>query len=858
MMEQYLAIKRQYPETLLFYRMGDFYEMFFEDAIEAAGILDIVLTQRGKHSEKPIPMCGVPVHNAEMYLRRLIASGRQVTICEQIESPEEAKQRGGSKALVKRRAVRMVTAGTLLEDELLDADRANRLACFASIRDDWALAWLELASGVFHTQSVNAENLATLFAEIEPNEVLIEDTLPHDVRALIKRALSHESTQISALPRSNFQQTRCADLLSSALEGVRYTALLEVETVAAGVVVGYVQRTQIGKLPKISPPKSRISSKNLIIDAATRRNLELARTLKGEKKGALLGHLDRCVTASGKRLFASMLLSPLAERITIEERLDRVSALCEQREARETLRQELHNLSDIYRSLSRLQLGHDTPKDLKAIQVALQKISKIQRIIQNSTLKAPIKEPWSSLFLPDTLMTTLERALAEEMPRKLADGGVVQAKYDDTLDHHRGLRDDARRLMMGLQMQLQKETGVQNLKIKFNNMLGYFVEVPDRVADKLNAKVFIHRQSIKSATRFTTTELIDLARDIHQAAADAQAREEKLYVELVKEILKHHGVLKVIADLTAKLDVAASLAQLAVEEQYIRPNLYDDTRFRIVAGRHPVVEKSLSGESFMANNCTLEEVQRLWLLSGPNMAGKSTFLRQNALIVIMAQMGSFVPATEADIGIVDQLFSRVGAADDLARGHSTFMVEMIECAAILKRATARSFVILDEIGRGTATYDGLSIAWACVEYLHDTNRCRALFATHYHELSEALEEKLAHLASFHLKVKEWQGEIIFLHEIEQGRAAGSYGVHVAKLAGLPHTVTQRAQTLLTGLEQQAPDLDLNPPETPEQPGFSPQQQSVLGQLQAVDADSLSARDALDLLYDFKRQLTEEK
>ncbi len=849
MMAQYLAIKRQYPETLLFYRMGDFYEMFFEDAVEAARILSITLTQRGKHSENPIPMCGVPVHNAEVYLRRLIASGRQVTICEQTETPEEAKKRGGSKALVERRAVRMVTAGTLLEDELLDADRANRLACLAVTRDGWGLAWLELTSGDLQTQAVAVDTLGSVLAEIEPSEILLEITLPPEVMTHVQNVLKSQEVQISLIEARDFTLQRNKKTMKATFDTEGFAKLSDAEIVASGVVVQYIERTQMGKLPKIYAPRSRKYANNLIIDSSTRRSLELTKTLNGEKKGALLSHLNRCITASGKRLFANMILSPLAERSKIEYRLDCVSALYEKREERAKLRQEMRNLPDIDRPLSRLQLGHGNPKDLKSIQIALEKIQNLQKVIIESSLKPVLKQSWIDLSLPHQLQDTLSRALAEEMPKKLADGGIIKAEYDEILDHHRHLRDNARRLVTRLQMQIQQDTGIKALKIKFNNMLGYFIEVPEGSAKDIDHEAYIHRQSIKSAARFTCPELIELAREISEAAGGAQAREETLYAELIAETLAAMDQLQQAAKSTAWLDVVAGLAQLAIDEQYTRPTLYDDCRFEVQSGRHPVVEKSLQSEKFIANNCTLEGEQRLWLLSGPNMAGKSTFLRQNALIVIMAQMGSFVPAKQAHIGIVDQLFSRVGAADDLARGHSTFMVEMTECAAILNRATSKSFVILDEIGRGTATFDGLSIAWACVEYLHEKNQSRAIFATHYHELSEALEDSLGFLRSFHLRVKEWQGEIVFMHEVAEGRAQGSYGIHVAGLAGLPKSVLKRAQQVLLGLEKQPTNTI-----APAAESLEPEEHPIIAQLKAIDSDNLSPRAALDLLYDLKRQL----
>lgn len=857
MMEQFFTIKRQYPETILFYRMGDFYEMFFDDALKAAEILDITLTQRGLHRGQPVPMCGVPVHSADSYLRRLIASGCQVTICEQTESPEEAKKRGGSKALVERQAVRMVTAGTLVEDELLESDRANRLACLAMIRDEWALAWLELSQGRLFSQKVTPEQLSALLAEIEPSEVLIEETLPKNHRLELVNALPTQNVQMSTIPRGQFSHALCTEKLDHVFSVSREKALSPVEEVAVAVIINYIERTQIGKLPNLQPPNSRKKLHYVTIDAATRRNLEMVRTLSGEKKGSLLQTIDRCITSSGKRLFTEYLTSPLVDCGQINERLDRVTSLVEQGTARRDLREKIRNFPDLERPLSRIELGLDAPKDILSIKVALEKIVYIQNYIKKSSLGSLIQNDWQGLTCPLKLLKTLDDALALEMPKRLSDGGVIKEGYDDTLDYHRSLRDNARRLMMKLQVQLQKETGVSTLKIKFNNMLGHFIEVSDKSSEQLDQVRFIHRQSLKNVARFTTTELIELARDIQQAGINAQLREDELYAELRESVLQEHTTLKKAARLTAKLDVFAALAHLAVEERYVRPTLHTDTRFQIVGGRHPVVEKNLHELPYAQNDCILEDEQRLWLLSGPNMAGKSTFLRQNALIVIMAQMGSYVPAHKADIGLVDQLFSRVGAADDLARGHSTFMVEMMECATILRNASKRSFVILDEIGRGTATFDGLSIAWACVEYLHNSNGSRTIFATHYHELAEALEDKLPHLSSFHMKVKEWQGEVVFLYQVEQGRAEGSYGIHVARLAGLPAEAIQRAETVLHSLEKTEHDFDIPEANSSSVSALNPQEKAALSQIQALDVDALSARDALDVLYSLKQQLRDK-
>ena len=857
MIEQYLGIKRQYPETLLFYRMGDFYEMFFEDAVEAAAILDITLTSRGEHLGKPIPMCGVPVHNAESYLRRLIASGRQITICEQTESPEQAKKRGGSKALVEREAVRMVTAGTLVEDELLEPDRLNRLTAVAVVRDDWAMAWLELSSGTLHSQSIAPEQLGVLFSEIDPSEVLFEQALPKDALGLLQASASRENVQWTKIPRRSFQHDHARQQLTDAFNVEDYQSIRPLEQIAIAVLLGYLRRTQIGKLPRIQPPISRVSATNLVIDAATRRNLELTQTLAGEKKGTLLHQIDRCQTASGKRRLSEWLAAPLAECGAINRRLDKISHALDDSVTRNQIRETLGQTPDIDRPLSRIHLGHENPRDLQSIALALEQTATLRRVVANGTLDPSTRTAWADVNFPNRLRETLQNAFVDELPRRISDGGVIRSGYDETLDHQRHLRDNARRLLIGLERDLQRQSGVSSLKIKSNNMLGYFIEVPRKQAEMIDENVFIHRQTIKNTARYSTKSLLELANEILQAAAYAQAREEELYLELRDQLLAEHDSLRTLAALTAELDVVMALAHLAGAEGYCRPTLHPDQRFDIAGGRHPVVEKKLQEQKFIPNDCRMNDGHDLWLLSGPNMAGKSTFLRQNALIIILAQMGSYVPADSADIGVVDQLFSRVGAADDLARGHSTFMVEMMETAAILQRATARSFVILDEIGRGTATFDGLSIAWAVVEHLHDHIRARALFATHYHELSDSLEGNLERLKSYHLTVREWQGEIHFMFEVAAGRAAGSDGVHVAKLAGLPAQVTDRARQLLE-LFEHGDDHKPNtgtPPPLP-QPAVNPLPEQIAAEITALDPDALTAREALDLLYTLRQRLKE--
>ncbi|MEM7441936.1 MAG: DNA mismatch repair protein MutS, partial [Pseudomonadota bacterium] len=613
---------------------------------------------------------------------------------------------------------------------------------------------------------------------------------------------------------------------------------------------------------------------SLEIDAATRRNLELVRTLSGERKGSLLSTIDRTLTGAGARLLANHLTAPLTDRAAIEKRLDAAQYLIQQGRLCEDARADLRRCPDMERALGRLSLGRGGPRDLAAIRDGLAGAQNLrQRLAQMDDTPLPdlLTDIADGLTGDSVLADRLNSALVDEPPALVRDGGFIAPGYDADLDQLRRLRDDSRQLIAGLQDKYAKQTGVGGLKIKHNNVIGYHLEVTPTHADKLTtpeqAEIYIHRQTLGSAVRFTTVELTELERAIGEAADKAMASEMALYDSLVTEVSDRAASVAKAASALASLDVAASHATLASSADWNRPHLDDDTAYRVEGGRHPVVEAALATTDqgrFVANDCDLGNKQRLWLLTGPNMAGKSTFLRQNALIVILAQMGSYVPADSAQIGIVDRLFSRVGASDDLARGRSTFMVEMVETAAILNQASGRSLVILDEIGRGTATFDGLSIAWAAVEHLHQTIGCRALFATHYHELT-ALGAKLEHLSCHTMRVKEWQGDIVFLHEVGPGAADRSYGIHVAKLAGLPAAVVQRAEQVLAALEQGeqgskltglADDLPLFAAPTPI-PAAPTAPSPADALLEELNPDEMTPREALEYLYELKRALQEQ-
>jgi DNA mismatch repair protein MutS len=888
MMEQYIEIKAANPDCLLFYRMGDFYELFFADAEIASRALNIVLTKRGKHLGEDIPMCGVPVERADEYLHRLIAQGHRVAVCEQTEDPAEARKRGG-KSVVRRAVVRLVTPGTLTEDSLLDASRNNYLLALARSRassdeDRFALAWIDISTGEFRVAECDRAAIGAELARIEPGEIIVSDALYADTElAPLLRAWP----ALMPVTRDVFDgataERRLAAFFSVATTA-SFGAFSRLELTAAAAAVTYIERTQLGKRPPLSPPARESAGATLAIDQATRGNLELMRTISGERRGSLLAALDRTLTSAGARLLAQRLAAPLTDPAEIAQRLDSVSAFVDDSAARTELRALLKAVPDLARALSRIVVTRGGPRDLAAIRdgifAAAQFAGRLEAMTDHPR---ELAQAVQALRSPDAaLAQELAQALAEDLPAFRRDGGFVRAGYLQALEEARALRDESRRVIAALQMKYAEATGVRALKIKHNNVLGYFVDVSAQHGEKLlsaplNA-TFIHRQTTAGQVRFTTTELGELESKIASAAERALALELDVFDRLAAAVTAASAAIKEAADALAMLDVATALAALAVERDYVRPEVDAGLAFAITGGRHPVVEQALAadGGPFVANDCDLSPPSeaaaarpagRIWLITGPNMAGKSTFLRQNALIAVMAQMGSFVPAKSAHIGVVDRLFSRVGAADDLARGHSTFMVEMVETAAILNQAGERALVILDEIGRGTATFDGLSIAWATIEHLHENNRCRALFATHFHEMT-ALAAKLPRLHNATMRVKEWQGDVVFLHEVVAGAADRSYGIQVAKLAGLPPSVIERAKVVLTQIEAEdrtSPTRTLIedlPLFAVARPAPRPQADAALTALaealNALHPDEMSPREALEALYALKAQLAKRK
>lgn len=870
-MAQFLAAKADHADALLFFRMGDFYELFFEDAEKAAAALGLALTKRGKHLGEDIPMAGVPAHAAEGYMARLIRQGFRVALCDQVEDPAEARKRG-SKAVVKREVVRVVTPGTLTEDSLLDARGANRLAAVSVRKGRAAVAVVELSAGVVDCVACDPEDLGATLAAFRPSEVLVPDRLFSD--PALKAALDGSGGVVQAMPQALGEpvasRARVERLYGvAALDG--FGAFEEAEVSALGLVAAYLETTQAGRTPALAPPRRSVEAGFLAIDPATRQSLEIDRTQRGEREGSLLACLDRTVTAGGARSLGERIARPLRDPAAINARLDAVEWFVERRDLRRDLREALRGSSDVARAVSRLALGRGGPRDLAAVRAGLKTAEGLvgRLMARPDPLSGPPARIADCLacLSPTTetsrLLAALNDGLVEEPPHLARDGGFVQPNHRPELDETRRLRDDSRRVVADLEARAAAEAGVP-FKVRHNAVLGYFLETTAKHADGLLRagpdSPFIHRQTLANQVRFTTVELSELDAKISQAGVRALAIETETFEGWRAEVQALAAPLQALADALAELDAHAALAEWAEEVSAVRPTVDETLGFEVEAGRHPVVEAAVKAQGlpYTPNDGRLDGAgaahARLAIVTGPNMAGKSTFLRQNALLVILAQAGAFVPARAMRLGVVDRLFSRVGAGDDLARGRSTFMTEMVETSAILSQATERSFVVLDEIGRGTATYDGLAIAWAVAEALHETNRARTLFATHYHELAR-LEDQLDHVCNLSMKAREWNGDLVFLHEAAPGAADRSYGVQVARLAGVPGPVVARAKAVLDRLEGQKAAVarldDLPLFAVAEAAAPPPEPSAVERALDALDPDALTPREALEELYRLK-------
>jgi DNA mismatch repair protein MutS len=847
-MAQWFAIKGAQPDALLFFRMGDFYEMFFGDAEAAAAALDIALTHRGEHGGEPIPMCGVPVHAAESYLARLIRRGFRVAIVEQMEDP---KLRAG-KAPIRREVVRLVTPGTITEDSLLESGRPNLLLALAADRVGVGAAWLEVSTGLFETQALAADELFAALGRLDPAEIVAGPAIDLGDWSGRRGPEVVPSPPLAA-------RRRVAEAFGAASLDA-FGAFSDGEAVAAALALDYVRATQAGVLPRLSRPVARGAAGAMAMDAATRASLEILRPREGAGH-TLLSAVSRTSTSAGARLLAGRLSAPLTDPDEIGGRQDEWSWLVANPACAAEVRAALKTAPDIFRALARLSLGRGTPRDLAAVAAGLDAAAAVAAALTGTAPKN-LADARDRLEAAPELRELLARALAEPAPARLDDGGAVRSGFDAELDAHRALRDDTRRVLADLQLEYARRYGVASLKIRHHAQLGYVIEAPAAAVEALRGHADLTlRQGMANGARFSTAELSDLDRRIAEAGDRAQARERSVFAHLVAAALVEGDALAACAAALASIDVAQSAARLAEPGDWVRPVVTDDSSFVIEAGRHPVVQAALAGSgAFVPNGCDLSPERRVLLLTGPNMAGKSTFLRQNALIAILAQAGMPAPAASARIGVVDRLFSRVGAADDLARGRSTFMVEMTETAAILNQAGPRSLVVVDEIGRGTSTLDGLAIAWAVLEALHGQIRCRTVFATHFHELA-SLSDRLPRLSPHTMRVREWQGRVVFLHEVAPGAAGRSWGVHVAELAGVPAAVVRRAASLLAMLEKSGGPPGLRERPIAELPLFAqapappePVPDPLRAALDEIDPDRMTPREALESLYRIKARL----
>ncbi len=855
MMTQYLALKAQAQDCLLFYRMGDFFELFFDDARQAAQVLDIALTSRGEHLGVPIPMCGVPVHAAEGYLARLIKAGCRVAIAEQTETPEQARARMGSKALVARDIVRFVTAGTLTEEALLEPRRSNLLAAVCELRGTCAVAACDISTGAMALEECTPDQLGAVLARLGASEVVVSDGLDGAPPAAIPRPAREFASEAGEAKLKALHDVATLDGFGN------FTRPM---LAAAAGLIAYLNHVGRGTLPLLLPPVARSGNSQLAMDEATRASLEILSASQGGRRGSLIEAVDRCVTGAGARQLAEDLSAPLTDLAAIEARLALVAWLHDDPLLRADLRGVLRALADVGRALGRVVAGRGSPRDLGQLRDGLSQARQLhEHLLARAERPALLDALLPSLTGHAVLTDHFARALVPAPPTTREQGGYIAAGYDHSLDALRELSSNGRRAIAGLEAKYRADTGIAALKVKHNGVLGYFIEVPARHADPLMGpeSPFTHRQTMAGAVRFNALALHEEASRIAQAGGHALAAEEAHFEELCERAVAARQAIATTAQALARLDVAAGQAERGAEGGWCRPGMVGDPVLEIVGGRHPVVETALASkaERFVANDCALSPADRLWLIGGPNMGGKSTFLRQNALIVLLAQAGGFVPAASATIGLVDRLFSRVGASDNLARGRSTFMVEMVETAAILAQATPRSFVILDEVGRGTSTYDGLALAWAVVEAVHGSNRCRCLFATHYHELAR-LAESCESLSLHHVRAREWHGDLVLLHELAQGPADRSYGLAVAKLAGVPAPVVARARAVLARLENARAatgGLAAGLGDLPLFAAAAEAQEEAVDHLRArlagIDVDALTPREALDLLYELQRE-----
>jgi len=834
LMQQYLAIKAGYPDLLLLFRMGDFYELFYDDARKGARLLNITLTQRGESAGAPIPMAGVPAHALDTYLARLVRLGESAAICEQVGEV------GAEKGPVRREVVRIVTPGTVTEDALLDPRRSNVLAALCSTRDRHGLAWLELASGAFAViESARAAELQAELARLRPSELLVADGAAADGAGFSLRPQPPWHFDPASATRLLTQQFGTRDLKGFGADG------LSAALGAAGALLQYVQQTQKSVLPHLRGLRVEALDDALVLDAVTRRNLEIDRNLAGERERCLLSVMDSCRTHMGSRLLGRWLARPLRDRPELTARYQAVERLLDGARD-EPLRVALTDLADLERIVARIALRSARPRDLAGLGAALLRLPAIASHVVGTG--APrLGELEQRLGSHEALAARLRAALAEELPLLVNDGGVFRPGFDATLDGLRNLSENADGFLQDLERRERERTGIDALKVGYNRVHGFYIEVGRAHADKVPAE-YHRRQTLKGQERYITEELKQFEDKVLSARDRALAREKQLYDQLLDELNAQLAPLQAAAQALAELDVLACYAERARALNLARPQLADIPGLDIRGGRHLVVEQS-SREPFVPNDLALSPERRLLVITGPNMGGKSTYMRQTALIVVLAHAGSFVPAESAVLGPIDRIFTRIGAADDLASGQSTFMVEMTETAAILHNATERSLVLMDEVGRGTSTYDGLSLARACAEWLATRTRAYTLFATHYFELTE-LEQSVPGVANVHLDATEYRDKLVLLHRVQPGPANRSFGLQVAALAGIPRPVIEQARAYLKTLETF--HLPARPSPEPQMPLFDAAGAEILKLLDAADADGLAPKDALDLVYRLKQ------
>ncbi len=867
-MRQYLDIKFAHFDCLLLFRMGDFYELFYEDAITASRTLGIALTKRSKSGADEICMCGVPHHALENYLNKLLDEGFKVAICDQVETPEQAKKQRGYKAIVNRLVTRIITPGTIIEESLLEAGEPSYLVSIAMEKGNAAIAAVDLSTSEISVISVPEAEIINELARLRPKEILLSDKYrSNEIASIISDQLD---MRISFQVDSNYAPKKCEkNLLEfyhiSALDAIG--RLQKAEISALGSIIEYISLTQKENLPKLPKPKILNYQKFMGIDASTRRNLEIVASSSGGVRGSLFATIDSTVSKAGSRLLYNYLSAPLVEIDKIKARLDVTKFFYENISLAESVRKSLKKTGDLERCITRLNMGRSTPKDLLSIKYTIEIAEKIRADFVNSVgmdLPSHIEPIIKPLLGQGEIYELISSSIRDEATNSIADGGVIKRQYHPKIAELYNLIENGQAAIEKLRNQYRKETGIDTLKISNNNVIGLFIDITARHAGKIVDDKFIHRQTTANSVRYTTTELQELESNMVNAKLMVVGLEQDIYHKICAQAIDKQQSLLDLASSLSLLDVYCNFALIADENNYSMPILSDDIGFEIIGGRHPVVEQSLkkSNDSFIQNDCKLSMDERVWLITGPNMAGKSTYLRQNAIITILAHIGSYVPAESAKIGVVDKIFSRIGAGDDLNKGQSTFMLEMLETSSILAQSSHKSLIILDEVGRGTSTYDGVAIAWSVLEHIHDKIRARCLFATHYHELT-ALEDILPALENYTVDVDDSGARILFLHKIKKGFASKSYGVHVAELAGLPKPVIRKATELLKKFEKDSgkTNKEIMKNESHNMSLFevstdpeSKKHKQLFNNLTNIDPDTLSPKEALDALYKLKEQI----